>query len=58
MNISTLSTVMKQNSLSQAVGIRLLKMSNDQATQNGQNIVKMMEQSVQPNLGGNLDLKV
>jgi len=58
MNISTLSTVMKQNSLSQAVGIRLLKMSNDQATQNGQNIVKIMEQSVQPNLGGNLDLKV
>ncbi|MFD0616694.1 YjfB family protein [Paenibacillus sp. GCM10027629] len=58
MNISTLSTVMKQNSLSQAVGIKLLKMSNDQATQNGQNIVKMMEQSVQPNLGGNLDLKV
>jgi len=58
MNISTLSTVMKQNSLSQAVGLRLLKMSNDQATQNGQNIVKMMEQSVQPNLGGNLDLKV
>jgi len=58
MNISTLSTVMKQNSLSQAVGIRLLKMSNDQATQNGQNIVKMMEQSVQPNLGSNLDLKV
>ncbi|WP_314586121.1 YjfB family protein [Paenibacillus terrigena] len=58
MNISTLSTVMKQNSLSQAVGIRLLKMSNDQATQNGQNIVRMMEQSVQPNLGSNLDLKV
>ncbi|WP_152392453.1 YjfB family protein [Paenibacillus guangzhouensis] len=58
MNISTLSTVMKQNSLSQAVGLRLLKMSNDQATQNGQNIVKMMEQSVQPNLGGNLDLKI
>jgi len=58
MNISTLSTTMKQNSLSLAVGLKLVKMSNDQATQNGQNIVKMMEQSVQPNLGGNLDLKV
>ncbi|OPA78510.1 putative motility protein [Paenibacillus selenitireducens] len=58
MNISTLSTVMKQNSLSQAVGIQLLKMSNDQATQQGQDLAKMMAQSVQPHVGGNLDIKI
>jgi hypothetical protein len=58
MNISALSTVMKQNSLSQAVGIQLLKMSNDQATQQGQDLAKMMAQSVQPHVGGNLDIKI
>lgn len=58
MDISALSTVMKQNSLSQAVGIRLLKMSNDLATEQGQNIAKMIEQSAQPNLGKNLDIRV
>lgn len=58
MNIAALSTVMKQNSLSQAVGISLLKMANDQATQQGQDLAKMMAQSVQPHVGGNLDIKI
>ncbi|MCE5172148.1 YjfB family protein [Paenibacillus profundus] len=58
MDIAAISTVMNQNRLSQEVSIRVLKMSNDQASQIGQDIIKMMEQSVQPNLGGNIDIKL
>ncbi|MCR8644193.1 YjfB family protein [Paenibacillus sp. N1-5-1-14] len=57
MDIAALSIAMKQSSLSQAVNVRLLKMTNDQATQVSQDFVKMLEQSVQPNLGGNIDIK-
>jgi len=57
MDIAGLSTAMKQSSLSQAVNIRLLKMSTDQAAQVSQDLVKMIEQSVEPNLGGNIDIR-
>lgn len=58
MNIAALSTIMSQNSLSQAVNVQVLKMSNDQAKQDGLNFIKMMEQSVQPNLGGQIDIRI
>ncbi|MBN3527409.1 YjfB family protein [Paenibacillus apiarius] len=58
MDIAATSTAMNQTRLSQEVSIRVLKMSNDQASQMGQDIIKMMEQSVQPNLGGNIDIKI
>jgi Putative motility protein len=58
MDIAALSTIMSQNSLSQAVSVRVLKMSNDQAMQDGSALIKMMEQSVQPNLGGKIDIRI
>ncbi|MCY9515981.1 YjfB family protein [Paenibacillus apiarius] len=58
MDIAATSTAMNQTRLSQEVSIRVLKMSNDQASQMGQDIIKMMEQSVKPNLGGNIDIKI
>jgi len=58
MDIAALSTAMSQSSLSQAVNIRVLKMSNDQSMQNGLALIKMMEQSVQPNLGGMIDIRI
>lgn len=57
MDIAALSSVMAQSNLSQAVGISVLRMSKDQAAQNGQALVNMMEQSVQSHLGGSLDIK-
>lgn len=58
MDIAALSTGLSQTNLKQAVSISVLKMSKDQAEINGQALIKMMEQSVQPHLGGNIDMKV
>lgn len=58
MDIAALSTRMAQTSLQQDVSISVLKMSKDQAIIEGQALIKMMEQSVLTNLGGNLDIKV
>ncbi|MNE71745.1 hypothetical protein D3C81_1641740 [compost metagenome] len=57
MDIAALSIGLSQSNLKQAVNISVLKMSKDQAEINGQALIKMMEQSVQPNLGGNIDIK-
>jgi len=58
MDIGALSTALSQSSLKQAVGISVLKMAKEQTVTEGQALVKMMEQSVNPNLGGNIDIKV
>lgn len=56
MDISALSISLAQYNLSQAVGISVLNIAKDQSTEQAQQMVKMMELSVQPNLGGNLDI--
>lgn len=58
MDITALSTSLSQTSLSQAVGIRVLSMAKDQAVQQGNDLVRMMELSVNPNVGRQLDVKV
>ncbi|MCA1295121.1 YjfB family protein [Paenibacillus sp. alder61] len=58
MDIGALSTALSQSSLKQAVGISVLKMAKEQTVTEGQALIKMMEQSVNPNLGGNIDIKV
>ncbi|UUZ84670.1 YjfB family protein [Paenibacillus sp. P26] len=58
MDIASLSMASSQSTLTQAVGIRVLQMAKDQAVQQGQDLVQMMQRSVQPNLGGNLDIRV
>ncbi|MEK4510642.1 putative motility protein [Paenibacillus anaericanus] len=58
MDIVALSTRMAQTNLQQEVSISVVKMSKDQAVIEGQALIKMMEQSVLPNLGGNLDIKL
>jgi hypothetical protein len=44
--------------LAQAVGIALISKTLDQSQQQGQQLVQMMEQSVQPNLGKHVDLRI
>ncbi|WP_068662971.1 YjfB family protein [Paenibacillus oryzisoli] len=58
MDIPAMSMSFAQNDLSQAVGISVLKMAKEQMTEQGQQMVQLIERSVQPNLGGNLDIKV
>ncbi|MNT98382.1 hypothetical protein D3C72_2409550 [compost metagenome] len=58
MDIAALSTSLSQASLSQAASIKVLSMGKQQMEQQGQGLIKMMESSVNPNVGNNLDIKV
>ncbi|WP_082593730.1 YjfB family protein [Paenibacillus sp. Soil766] len=58
MDIPAMSMSLAQNNLSQAVGISVMKMAKEQMADQGQQMVQMIERSVQPNLGGNLDIRV
>lgn len=40
------------------IDISMLKKSLDTVEQNGDFLIQMMEQSVNPNLGGNIDIRV
>jgi len=58
MNIGALSMSMSAQSLSNQVGIALARKTMDVANQNSQDLIKMMELSVNSNLGSNLDFRV
>lgn len=58
MDIAALSVSMSQSNLAQAVGLRVFQMAKEQAVQQSQDLTQMLERSVQPNLGGNLDIRV
>lgn len=44
--------------LPQAIGIMMLSKAKESAELQGAQMVQMMQQSVQPHLGGNLDIRV
>ena len=56
MDIAALSTQMHMAQLSQGVGTAMLGKSLDMAEDLGSGMVKMMEASVTPELGQNIDL--
>lgn len=58
MDISSLSMSLGQTSLSMEVSTRVLKMAQDQMQQQAMLQLAMLERSVQPNLGGAIDMKV
>ncbi|TVX91856.1 YjfB family protein [Paenibacillus agilis] len=60
MDVAAMSVRMNQSMLSQAVSLRVTKMSQDLAKQAGNDMVQLLQQSqsVQPNLGRNIDIKV
>jgi hypothetical protein len=58
MDIAGLSTSMSQSSLAQAVGIKVLSLAKDQTEAQAQNLIQMLGQSVHPNLGKTLDIRV
>lgn len=49
---------MRQAGLAQAVGLKVMTMAKAQAVQQSTDFIRMMELSVNPNLGGQLDIKV
>ncbi|MGN7761263.1 YjfB family protein [Paenibacillus sp. 22594] len=58
MDIAALSVSLGQASLQQAVGLQVLSIAKDQAEIQGQNMAQMLGQSVHPNLGKTLDIRV
>lgn len=58
MDISEISISMGQTGLINAVSTAVLGMSMDMAETAGENLIKMMELSVNPNVGSNIDVSV
>ncbi|MBN2983920.1 MULTISPECIES: YjfB family protein [Cohnella] len=58
MDVGALSISLSQSALKQSVGIQVLAMAKNQAEIQGQMFVQMASQSLDPNLGGKLDIKV
>ncbi|MFC0211711.1 YjfB family protein [Paenibacillus chartarius] len=57
MDVAALSISLSQSALSQNVGIRLLQMAKEQSQLQASSVVQMLERSVQPHLGGQLDIR-
>jgi hypothetical protein len=51
-------TAANGSGLAQAVGIAVISKSLDQSQQQGLQLVQMLEQSVQPNLGKHVDFRI
>jgi len=66
MDIAALSMALSQASVRQEASVSLMKKTMDHAETNGNGMIKMlndssvkiMEQSVQPHMGGSIDLKL
>ncbi|SHD76670.1 YjfB family protein [Schnuerera ultunensis] len=65
MDIPSLSIAMHQSKLHQQVGVSVMKMSMESMKIQGEDLSKMletttksMEQSVNPNVGGNIDILI
>ena len=58
MDIAAASILIKQQQLIQQVGISVMKKAMSSAETSTEALLKMMEQSVQPNLGQNIDIRL
>lgn len=58
MDIPALSMNMAQSSIQSDVGVAMLSKSLDTYQDTGENVAKMLEQSVNPAVGGNIDISL
>ncbi len=58
MDIAMTSMILSQNQAMTSIGTAVLAKSLDTIEVSGDNLVKMMELSVNPNLGQNVDIKL
>lgn len=58
MDITALSSGLNQANLMSQVSASVLKLSMDTVEQSMDNMIKMMETSVNPNLGGTIDISI
>ena len=57
MDIAALSMALSQMNVRQEASVLVTKKAMDLAETNSASVVKMLEQTVQPHIGGSLDLK-
>ena len=58
MDVAAMAVVMKQGQLMRQVGIAVMKKAMDSAEMSTENLLKVLEQSVNPNLGQNIDIRL
>ena len=58
MDIAAISTAMSQMNLTSQIGTSVLSMSMDMAESAGDGLVKVLESSVTPELGANIDIRI
>ena len=58
MDIAKLSIMMSQSQLKQQASISVMKQTMDHAEMQSEQMIQMLQQSVQPHLGGNIDVRV
>lgn len=58
MDIAGIASSIQQSGIMKQVGIEMLDKAMEQDEVTSNNMVKMLEQSVQPNLGSNFDVSV
>lgn len=57
MDVAKLSIAMSQSQLKQQASISVMRKTMDQAEIQSEQMIRMLEESVQPHLGGNVNLK-
>ncbi|AKC63493.1 putative motility protein [Clostridium botulinum] len=57
MDIGGLSTALNQGKLAQAVSLSLMKITMNTSKENAVQMTEMIKESVNPNIGQNIDLK-
>ncbi|MBQ2275453.1 MAG: YjfB family protein [Lachnospiraceae bacterium] len=58
MDIAEVSMMLQHTELSTQIGTAVMKLSMDNMEQVEDGLTKMMEMSVQPNIGANIDISV
>ncbi|HEX3078693.1 MAG TPA: YjfB family protein [Lachnospiraceae bacterium] len=58
MDIAAYSSSMSLQNVNMQVSTSVLKMSMDTLEEAGESMIKMMEQSVNPNVGSNIDISI
>ncbi len=58
MDVAALSTGINQMKLGSQVGVKVAKLAMDSVQVQSDNMLKIMQQSVTPHIGGNIDMKV
>lgn len=58
MDIAALASIQKMSNVRGQAAIAVASQVKDMVEQNGANLVRMMESSVTPHVGGNIDVKL